>query len=802
MLHDLRYAVRSLAKSPVFTAVSLLCLALGIGANTAVFSLLDAVLLRPLPVPEPDRLAIVEGLTGAGRGGSSFSYPVFKHLREHGGASADVFAYAHADLNISSESVTDAPDGLSVSDNYFAALRVQPALGRTFSTASSGDEAVVVLSHRYWRARFQSNPSIVGQRITVNGLPFIVAGVLPRGFFGTEVGRSPDVFVPLALRDRLAPGAPALMQANRFWLRVMARLKPGVTEQQAAAQFQTLHQQYVDESGGTLSAGTRRFLQQRRIAVVPGARGPVGLGDQFGRPLRILMATALGVLLIACVNVAGLLLTRGVARRREISIRLALGAGRRRLVRQLLLESVVLTIAGSAAGLVVGVWCANALTTLLADRVLEVSLDGRMLAFAVITSVVTVVVFGVGPALRSTRADLTPAFRGGLTSMRRGRPLGRLLLPVQIAATLCLLVGAGLFLRTLVNLRELDPGFRGDHVVVATLNPALSRYSSERIPAFFDELLNRTRALPGVESAALADAPLLAGAYIDGLSFERSTESAEVSIKTVSPRFFETMGIRLLAGRDFSVGDDAQSPRVAIVNETIATRYFAGQNPLGQRIGVGSAPDTQIVGVIADTKYRDLRAPIPNTVYVPMTQPRFLGSERTLHVRTANAGETIPAVRDQIRGLDNTMPAKTRRFADLVDANLERERLIAMLSAVFAGLALVLTAAGLYGAITHGVEQRTREIGIRISIGAQPAGVVWMILRDCLIVAAAGIVVGAPIALWLSGVVRAQLFGVSPHDPATVVAATAGLMTVALLAGYFPARRASRVDPVVALRQE
>jgi predicted permease len=798
MLNDLRFAARSLTKSPMFTAVSLLCLALGIGANTAVFSLLDAVLLRPLPVPEPDQLAVVEGLTAAGRGGSSFSYPAFNHLREGGRESADVFAYARADLHITVDSVTDAPDGLSVSDNYFAALRVQPAIGRTFS---SPDEAVVVLSHRYWRTRFQNNPSMVGRRITVNGLPFTIAGVLPRGFFGTEVGRSPDVFVPLALRDSLAPGAPTLMQPNRFWLRVMARLKAGVTPQQAAAQFQTLHQQYADGLGGNVSAGARRFLQQRRIAVVAGAQGPVGIGEQFGKPLRILMATALAVLLIACVNVAGLLLTRGVARRREMSIRLALGAGRRRLIRQLLLESVVLTTAGSAAGLVVGVWSANALTTLLADRVLEVSLDARMLGFAVITAVVTVVVFGVGPALRSTRTDLTPAFRAQ-PILRRGRPLGRLLLPVQIAATLVLLVGAGLFLRTLVNLRELDPGFRGDHVVVATLNPALSRYSADRIPTFFDELLNRTRALPGVEAAALADAPLLAGAYIDGLSLERSTESADVSIKTVTPRFFETMGIRLLAGRDFSVGDDAQSPRVAIVNETIATRYFAGQNPLGQRIGVGSAPDTQIVGVIADTKYRDLRAPIPNTVYVPMTQPRFLGSERTLHVRTANAGATIPAVRDQIRGLDNTMPAKTRRFADVVDATLERERLIAMLSTVFAGLALVLTAAGLYGAIAHGVEQRTREIGIRISIGARPGGVVWMILRDCLIVAAAGIAVGAPLTLWLTGVVSAQLFGVSPHDPATVIAATAGLITIAMLAGYVPARRASRVDPVVALRQE
>ena len=800
MLNDFRYALRSLLKSPAFTTVSVLCLALGIGANTAVFSLLDAALLRTLPVPEPERLAIVEGLAASGRGGSSFSYPVFRHLRDHGHAVADVFAYARADVNLSAETVSDAPDGLAVSDNYFAALRVQPALGRAFS---SPDEAIIVLSHRYWRARFQGNPAIVGRSITLNGLPFTVAGVLPRGFFGTEVGRSPDVFIPLALRDQLLPGGPGLMQPNRFWLRVMARLKPGVTEQQAAAQFQALYQKHVDELGGTVAPGLRRFLQQRRIALAPGARGPFSIGEQFGRPLRILMATAAVVLLIACVNVAGLLFTRGMARRREIAIRLALGAGRRRVMRQLLMDSAVLAIAGSAAGLLVGVWSANALTTLLADRVLEVSLDRRMLVFTLLTSVITTVVFGLGPAMRSARTDLTPAFRAGLTSVRSGRPLGRLLLPVQVALTLFLLVGAGLFVRTLVNLRTMDPGFRTDHVVVATVNPRLSRYSPERTRTFYAELLNHARALPGVQAAAVADAPLLAGTYVDGLSFEGSADNVAVSLKIVGPGFLDTMGIRLLAGRDFTASDDEQSPRVAIVNETVARRYFAGRNAVGQRIGVGTDPDTEIIGVIADTKYRDLRADIPNTVYVAMPQARFLDAERTLHVRTSSdPDEMIPAIRSQIRALDSAMPTKVRRFSDVLDATLERERLIATLCGIFAGLALVLTATGLYGTIAYSVQRRTREIGIRISLGAQRVGVVWMVLRDCLLVTVVGIAVGAPITLWLSGAVRAQLFGVSPHDPATAVAAAAGLLVVALLAGYLPARRASGVDPVVALRHE
>src|SRR5262245_567077 len=524
MLNDLRYAVRSLGRSPAFTTISVLCLALGTGANTAVFSLLDAALIRTLPVPEPERLSIVEAIAGPGRGGSSFSYPVFRHLRDQGSAVADLFAYARADVSLSAESVTDAPDGLSVSGNYFAALGVQPALGRTFS---SPDEAVIVLSHRYWRARFQSNPAIVGQRITLNGLPFTVAGVLPRGFYGTEIGRSPDVFVPLTLRDRLVPGAPGLMQPNRFWLRVMARLKPGVTGQQVSGQLQALYQQYVDGLGGTVAPGLRRVLQQRRIGLLPGAHGAFGIGEQFGRPLRILMATAGAVLLIACVNVAGLLLTRGIARRREVAIRLALGAGRRRLMRELIAESAILTIAGTAAGLVVGAWCANALTAFLADRVLEVSLDRRMLAFAVVTAVVTVTVFGIGPALRATREDLTPVFRAGRILTRRGRWSGRLLLPVEVALTLVLLVGAGLFVRTLVNLRTMDPGFRGDHVAVATMNPGLNRYSPERVRTFYAELLTRAGALPGARSAALADPPLLAGTYVDGFSVPGSTGSVE-----------------------------------------------------------------------------------------------------------------------------------------------------------------------------------------------------------------------------------------------------------------------------------
>jgi len=443
------------------------------------------------------------------------------------------------------------------------------------------------------------------------------------------------------------------------------------------------------------------------------------------------------------------------------------------------------------------------LRTFLADRIVETPLDARLLGFTLLTSGATAVLFGVAPALRATRADLTPALKSGASSARKGRHLGRLLIAGQTALALLLLFGAGLFVRTLTNLRTMDPGFRGDHVLVATVNPGLSRYTPDRLRSFYSELLTRTSALTGVRAAAIANGPLLGSTYNDGLSLEGSTDTPDVSVKIVGSRFLEVMDIRLLAGRDFSDGDTGTAPKVAIVNETIARKYFSGRTALGQRIGVGGPVEMEIVGVIADTKYRSLREPIPNTVYLPLEQARFLGAERTLHVRTAGDPEdTIAAVRDQIRALDPNLPATLRPFSTMVDANLERERLVATLSGFFASLALILTSIGLYGVLAHAVQRRTREIGIRMSLGAQRAGVMWMVLRGSLTVVGIGVAAGVAVCFWLSGVVRAQLFGVSPYDPTTAVGSIAALILVAVLAGYVPARRASRVDPVIALRQE
>jgi predicted permease len=791
--HDLRYAVRTLRRSPGFAIAVILCLSLGIGANTAIFSLLDAALLRPLPVGNPDELVVVQTPGAGARRSSSFSYPSFDFMRERVRSAAEIFAYGRLSINLSASGVTDGASGLLVSRNYFPALRVQPVKGRAFA---ADDDAVVVLTDRYWRARFNADESVVGRVMTLNGVPFAIVGVAPRGFFGTVVGDAPDLFVPLDLRDRLSDSGPRLAQQNSFWLTVMARLAPGVTRQQAEAEISARHQEYVQQIGGTVSAGLRRFLEQRRIVLAPGARGDSGIGREFEVPLFVLMAAVCMVLLIGCANIATLLLTRGTARGREMAVRLAIGATRGRLVRQLLTESAVLSAVGGGLGLLLGVWSANSLTAFLADRVLEVSLDGRVLGFTIVTSVAAAVLFAVAPALRATRIDLTLKSTG--PSRRAG--LGRLLVPAQVALSLTLLMGAGLFIRTLGNLRALDRGFQGDDVVIATLNPGLSRYTPERAKAFFDELLEHASRLPGVTAATVADAPLLSGTYIDGLGVEG--KDVEAALRLVGPRFFETMGIGIRAGRDFSPADSAQSQRVVIVTESIARRYLAGRDPIGARVSVDGAKNVEIIGVIADTKYQGLREATMNVVYLPIQQARSVDTERTLHVRTTNIGATVPALRQLIGSIDGSLPSRVRPFSTVVDANLARERLIATLSSCFAGLALLLTSIGLYGVIAHGVQLRTREIGIRMSLGARQGVVLWTVLRESLALVVPGLCLGGVLSFWLLRLVTAQLFDISPADPLTAAAATALLVGVAALAGYVPARRASRLDPAVALRHE
>jgi predicted permease len=809
-MQDLHFGLRMLAKNPGFTAIAVLTLALSIGANTAIFSLLDAALLRTLPVREPQRLVLLHCSNEQGQAIDSFSYPEFTYLRSHAHA-LSALAYDNIDLNLSSGAVTDEPSGMLVSDNYFSVLGVQPVLGRGFAP---GDEAVAVISHAFWKSRFGGNPGIVGRAVVLNGLSFTIIGVTPQGFFGVDVGISPDIFVPLPMHDRLLPGRAILASRNSFWLTIMARLQPGRSRDQARAEAEVLYHQANTEESKDLPADHPlvQMFRGMHISLMAGDKGGRGMQDQFGKPLLVLMTIVGLVLLIACANVASLLLARATARQREIALRLALGAGRARLLRQLLTESMVLSIAGGLLGLLFAFWAAGVLVEFLNQSVLDVSPDARVLGFTLALSVLTGVTFGSAPALQSTRQDLTSVLKGEQLAATPGRrwELRKLLVAGQVAISLSLLIGAGLFVRTLANLKNVDMGFQSRNVLLVSLNPGLSGYGAERIRSFYDQLLERVKALPGVRSASVADSPLLGNRWFDGLVVEGHTappnEGPGVAVKAVSPKFFETMGIAIRLGRDFSPQDRTGSPKVAIINETLARQSFAGQNPIGKHVGAGSlTPDLEVVGVIADTKYGALRDPIPQTVYLPMSQaPLPQSAPRTLHVRISDHSANIAAaIRNQIRAVDKDLPVtQVQMFSALVDRDLTQERLIATLSGFFGALALLLVAVGLYGVIANGVQRRTREIGIRMSLGAEPGMVMWMVLRDCLLMVVAGATIGFPLGVWFSKLVASQLFGVSPGDPITVATATLILLAVAALAGHLPARRASRVDPMVALRYE
>jgi predicted permease len=638
--------------------------------------------------------------------------------------------------------------------------------------------------------------------VTVNGLPFTVIAVAPPAFFGTEVGRAPDVIVPLVARDRLTSVGSRLAQPNSFWLRVMARLDRGVTTAQAESQMQSVHQAYVADVAGTVSAGLLKNLQGRRIRLVSGARGFSTFGDRFGGSLQILMAATGFVLLIGCANVAGLLMVRAIGRQRDTNIRLALGASRARLVRQAMIESGLLAGAGSAVGLLLGVWSANALAAILTEGRLEVALDRRVLAFTLVTAAASTILFGIAPALRPFRRGMTSAVRGSDAAALSPRArLGRLLVPIQVAMAFILLVGAGLFIRTLGNLRSMDMGFDGEQVLLATLSPSRTQYPPERVRIFYNELLERVTRLPGVAAASVADAPLLGSTFIDGLGVDG--KDIEISLRMVSPGFFDTMGIRMQSGRDFSSADSSGAPRVAIINDSIARRYFVGKDPIGQRVAVDGARDVEVIAVVADTKYSGLRDQVPDTVYLPLTQGRFASSQRTLHVRTfSRPASMFAVVRQHVSELDETLPVQIRPFSTLIDADLERERLVAALSGCFAGLALLMTSIGLFGVTAHGVQRRTREVGIRMALGAQRYLVVWIVLRDCVAFVALGLCVGGVAATWLMRLVSSQLFAVSAVDPLTITLSIVVLLTVTAVAASVPARRAARVDPAIALRYD
>ena len=806
MLNDLRYGVRMLCKNPGFTAVAVITLALGIGANTAISSLVDAFLLRLLPVKNPEQLFFVTG---------DFPYPTFEEFRDRSQSFSSMFAFDQSHVNVVVDGQGEYLDGDFVSGSYFDVLGVSAILGRTFTADDDkpGKKPVAVISYGYWRRRFAGNPSVLGKTIYLGGIPFVVTGVMSPKFFGTNVaGRTADLVLPMFTQPQLA-----LKDHNTF--EIMVRLKPGVSQEQARADLDVIyHRVLIQATGSRLSPQLEQQIRNQRIELKIGLRGTPVLSGEFENELRILMAVVGIILLIASVNVANLLLARATSRQKEIAVRLAIGASRGQLVRQLLTESVLLSVLGGALGLLVAEWGVGALLTVLTygrDPIsFQLTLDIRMLAFTCAVSLLTGLLFGLAPALRATRVDLNPILKGGEahTQSRPWFSLAKSLVVSQVALSLILLVGAGLLIRSLWRLYQVDTGFNRDNVLTGWIYPVLAGYDRAKEMSLYQELLEKLQTIPGVRSASLSRFRLLSGRprrdlWVQG-SVPASDADPQVYRYPVGPRFFETVGIRLMLGREFLVADAETAPKVVVVSESVARKFFPNENPIGKRLGFDKPEanaDIQIVGVASDIQ-PDLRQQQPRrAVYIPYTQapPDMLGQMNVV-VRTAlDPNSLIPSVRNQIQSIDKSLPLfGIQTQADEADQKLGGERSLATLLSLFGTLALALASIGLYGTISYSVARRTKEVGVRMALGAQRREILTMVLRETLSLVVIGIAIGIPAAAAAMRLISSQLFGVTPTDPATISTATLLMIIVAGCAGYFPARRATKVDPMVALRYE
>jgi predicted permease len=821
MFQDLRFGVRMLMKSPGFALVAVFSLALGIGANTSVFSLLDALLLKPLPVKQPEQLVIVNTQTPSqpGRGFSSYSYPVFREIRVKNTDFSDMFARSGLQISLSSGGQTERVLGEEVSGNFFSALGVNPLLGRLLTEEDDqtpGANSVAVLSFNFWQRRFGADPQIVGQTVSLNSYPFTIIGVAPRDFHGVEVGVAPDVRIPLMMdgQVRPRPGASIFEQRGTWWLAVMARLKPGVSIEQAQAATDTIFQIAREPDVRRVTGDTldNRNFRALRIHLDSAKTGASNLSREFSQPLMVLMCLVSVTLLIACLNVANLLLARATTRQKEIAVRLALGAGRLRLARQLLTEGFLLSALGGSLGLLLARWGTDVLLGFMPKgHVLEIKPDMRMLGFTLCVTLLSALLFGLAPALQATRPNLVPALKNDAVVApgggRRWDP-GRLLVILQVALSLVLLVGAGLFARSLRNLQTVDNGYHTDQVVTMALDPAQNGYKIESLRNFYNQLSERLAALPGVKTTTFTRNMPMSGSYsrfgIEVPGYQpRLGEEMAVLFNQIAPGFFGAFGAPMLLGREFSAMDTPESPKVAIVNHALARRFFGSENPLGKRITLENYKDLEIVGVVADAKYRNLKEVAPQTAYIPYSQYDQLG-QRILCVRAAgDAGALVAAIRQEVRNLDPKLPVfNIKTFAEQINESVSQERLIAMLSSFFGLFALLLASLGLYGVMVYSVTRRTREIGIRMALGAQKTAVLWLALRETLLLTLIGVATGLPAALLSSRLAEGLLYGLTPTDPLTITVSTLVMISVAILAGYFPARRAARVDPLVALRHD
>jgi len=822
--HDVRYAVRTLTKNPGFACVVVLTLALGIGANAAIFSLLDKVLLQSLPVANPDQLGVLapyDPKEGPDIDGS-FSYPMYQDLRDQNSVFSGVIARGGTQMNVSYGDQNERVRGELVSGNFFEVLGVRPWAGRLFSQEDDrtpGAHPVAVLSYAFWERRFNKDPNLIGKTILINEQPITVLGVTPPGFYGVNLSSNPDVRVPLMMTPVFNPLPPTRMQSRRHqWLSVMARRKADISADQAQASLSVLYQQIrqaeAQQLPATVTAFDREEFLARRIALLPGDQGLRYAQTELRTSLLLLFGATCAVLLILVANLANLMMARATVRASETAVRLALGAGRLRLLRQWLTEGVVLSVIGGAVGVVVALWIKAGLLAFIPPDYqsnLNQSFDWRLYAFIVGVALLLGIAFSLAPAIQAARQAFSPSLRlesRSFTSAGKLLSLRSALILVQVALSLPLLVSAALLLRTLQNLRAFDTGFGKENVLLASVNPALNGYSKERSAAFYDELLAKTRALPGVKYASFAsDSPISGGWDQNRIVVEGYTphegEKMSSDVTYVTNDYFKALEIPLIMGRDFDSSDRLGAPRVVIVNERLAKHYFGTVNAIGKRIGLDETPDMTIVGVVKDAQYINLREDLRRHFYVPTTQDSTL-TNLTLHVKTtADPQAVAEQLRAQLKAIDPHLPLyDIKTLSREIDESLVQERLVTWLSAAFGLLATLLTALGLYGVLTFSVARRTREIGIRVALGAQRRDVFRLIMIRGVVLVGIGLVIGLAASFALSRFISALLFGVAPNSVTTLAAVSAGLVAVALLACYIPARRATKVDPLVALRYE
>jgi predicted permease len=815
-LHDLRYAARLLCKNPGFTIIAVLTLALGIGANTAIFGLVDTFLLRVLPVKDPQQLVFVRATRPKGGTHGDFPNATFEALRDHSNSVSGMFAWDSSSVSAVLNGPAEFIDGDFVSGNYWDVLGVTAFLGRTFTADDDqpGKNPVAVISYDFWQRRFARDPAAVGKTLYLGRLPFTVIGVTSPQFFGRNVaGRSADVVLPMAFQPRLG-----LNDHDTF--EIMARLKPGVTTERARADLDVSYQQALArEAGSLVSPQTQQKIRAQRIVLKPGSQGESEPTDNFAAKMRVLAGVVGIALLIASVNVASLLLARASARQKEIAVRLALGAGRARLICQLLTESVLLAGLGGVFGLLLANWGGSLLLAVLAGSSsaipFQLSPDPRVLAFTTGVSLLAGILFGLAPALACTRVELNPALKGADGRSASRTPHGAVtksLVVSQVALSLSLLIGAGLLLRTLQQFYAVETGFERERVVQAWVLPALDGYDHPAEMRLYRTLLEKFNATPGVQSASVSRLRMVFGHWyreVWARSAElNASESRQVYCDSIGPRFFETMGIPLLLGREFSAADTEKSPKVAIISESMARKFFPNENPLGQHFGFDtpqSGGDVEVVGMVEDIKHHlEDQWPL-EAAWIPYTQAttEMYGQMNFLVRTSTDPGSMIPLLREQARSVDEHVPLAGMETQEAeIDEYLGSQRSMATLLSFFAALALALATIGLYGTMSYAVGRRTRELGIRFALGAQKGEVLWMVLRETMSLAAIGLAIGVPVALAATRLLSSMLFGVKTTDAATIATAILAVCATALLAGYLPARRAARIDPIVALRYE